>query len=180
MKTPVFPHMVALLPSSAVTPLLAQNSVGTPRSFETGLKSDDLAGSSDSRFSSSSIPTGRYEVPAMEKVRAVCRMPNRFSQPRTHSRSISGPPLPKRRIRGGSRCASQSFSLSQDRRERRTFPTLRDRPNSLQNGLGENFRGLSGVGQIGKILRLLSRFHFRSNSASNSMSSRLSKSWNPK
>ena len=59
--------MVALLALSAVTPLIAQNLVGTTHAFEAGLKSDDLDGSSDPRFASMSVPSGRYEVPAMEK-----------------------------------------------------------------------------------------------------------------
>jgi hypothetical protein len=67
MKTPVFPHMVALLVIGAVTPLLAQNPVGTLRSFDSSHRSDDLAGSADSSFSPTSALTGRFDVPTIEK-----------------------------------------------------------------------------------------------------------------
>ncbi len=68
MKTPVFPHMVALLVIGAVTPLLAQNPVGTLRSFETSHRSDVLAGSADASFPASSGLMAKFEVPAIEKV----------------------------------------------------------------------------------------------------------------
>ncbi len=67
MKTPVFPHMVALLSLSAIHPLTAQNSVGTPHAFEIGLRADHFDGGSDSKFSTSVVPADRYEVPATEK-----------------------------------------------------------------------------------------------------------------
>lgn len=67
MKTPVFPHMVALLALSAVTPLLAQNSVGNSRSFEIGQTTDTLDGSSDPGFLSLSGSVDGFEVPATEK-----------------------------------------------------------------------------------------------------------------
>ena len=67
MKTPVFPHMVALLALSAVTPLLAQNSVGNFRSFEIGLKTDSLDGGSDPGFLTSSVIDGGFELPAPGK-----------------------------------------------------------------------------------------------------------------
>lgn len=70
MKTPVFPHMVALLVLGAVTPLLAQNPVGTLRSLDISDRSDDLAGSADPRFSPASALTGRFEVPTTEKAPA--------------------------------------------------------------------------------------------------------------
>jgi hypothetical protein len=67
MKTPVFPHMVALLVLSTITPLIAQNSVGTLRSFDVAQKVDDLVGESDSGFTSYQESSTRYEVPAIEK-----------------------------------------------------------------------------------------------------------------
>jgi hypothetical protein len=67
MKTSVFPHMAALLALSAMHPLLAQNSVGTPHAFEIGLKADHLDGNSDPRFATSAVHAGGYEVPAIEK-----------------------------------------------------------------------------------------------------------------
>ncbi len=68
MKTPVFPHMVALLVIGTVTPLFAQNPVSTLRSFESNHRSDVLSGLADSSFPASSGLTGRFEVPATEKV----------------------------------------------------------------------------------------------------------------
>lgn len=66
MKTPVFPHMVAVLIFGAVTPLFAQNSVGPARFFELGHPSDDLVGNVGSNFAA--LP-GDYEVPATEKAK---------------------------------------------------------------------------------------------------------------
>lgn len=67
MKTPVFPRMAALLALSTISPLLAQNSVGTPHAFEIGLKADHFDGSFGSRFGTSEVPADRFEVPATEK-----------------------------------------------------------------------------------------------------------------
>jgi hypothetical protein len=59
--------MVALLVLGAVTPLLAQTSVGTLPSFDISHRSDDLAGSADYRFSPASALTSSFEVPTVEK-----------------------------------------------------------------------------------------------------------------
>lgn len=67
MKTTVFPRMAALLVLGTVTPLLAQNSVSTPRSFEIDSKADNLDGSADTSYISSSTLIGRFEVPVTEK-----------------------------------------------------------------------------------------------------------------
>lgn len=68
MKTPVFPHMVALLVIGAVTPLFAQNSVSTLRSLENSHRSDDFSGPEDLIFSAPSALSGRFDVPTIEKV----------------------------------------------------------------------------------------------------------------
>lgn len=67
MKPPVFPHMAALFVFGTVSPLLAQNPVSALRSFEAGLKTESFDGNSTTRFVSSSILPGKYEVPATEK-----------------------------------------------------------------------------------------------------------------
>lgn len=68
MKTPVFPHMVAVLIIGTVTPLFAQTSVGTPRILEATRPFGSLTGNVDSHFSTTSVLTDQYEVPATEKV----------------------------------------------------------------------------------------------------------------
>ncbi len=68
MKTPVFPHMVALLVLSSIAPLSAQNIGSNPRSSETDTSSAvSLDDSSDVRFAEDTVLPGNYEVPALKK-----------------------------------------------------------------------------------------------------------------
>lgn len=67
MKTPVFPHMVALLLLGTIAPLSAQNLVSAPRSSVISNKADALDGNSEPPFAQGSVLPGNYEVPALEK-----------------------------------------------------------------------------------------------------------------
>jgi hypothetical protein len=67
MKTPVFPIMVALLVLGMATPMFAQNSVGTPRSFSNAQKDDNLNGDSDLESGAFSESADRFEVPTTKK-----------------------------------------------------------------------------------------------------------------
>lgn len=67
MKTPVFPHMVALLLLGTIAPLSAQNLVSTSRSSVISNKADALDGNSEPPFAQGSVLPGNYEVPALEK-----------------------------------------------------------------------------------------------------------------
>jgi hypothetical protein len=67
MKTPVFPHMVALLFLSAIAPLSAQNLASTPRSSEISSNAGDFDGTSESRFNEGAAIAGSYEVPTTAK-----------------------------------------------------------------------------------------------------------------
>ena len=67
MKTSVSPRMVALLVLSSITPLIAQNLVSAPHSFEVIQDTDDLGGESYSSFTPSPEPLTRYQVPATAK-----------------------------------------------------------------------------------------------------------------
>ncbi len=67
MKTPVSPHMVAILLLSSLAPLTAQNLASAPRSSEINSKAEILDDSSVSRFADDSMLPGKYEVPALKK-----------------------------------------------------------------------------------------------------------------
>lgn len=71
MKTPVFPHMVALLFLSAIAPLSAQNLASTPRASEISSNAGDLDGTSELRFNESAAMVGSYEVPTTAKAQSL-------------------------------------------------------------------------------------------------------------
>lgn len=67
MNLPVFPHMVAILVLGMVTPMIAQNSVRTPRLFSAAQKNDSLTDDSDPESSVFSESADRLEVPPTKK-----------------------------------------------------------------------------------------------------------------
>ena len=69
MKSPVFPHMVALLVLGTIAPLSAQNLVSSPRTPEISNKADDLDGNAEQRFGDATVLLGKYEVPALVKAK---------------------------------------------------------------------------------------------------------------
>lgn len=72
MKTPVFPHMVALLFLSA-TPLFAQNPASSPTSAEISVKAESLDGNSGQGFANDVTAPGEYNVPDVEKAQGKPR-----------------------------------------------------------------------------------------------------------
>lgn len=67
MKTPVFPHMVALVVLGMISPLIAQNSIGSSRSFFSAQKDDSLSGESDAESTAFLESADRFEVPPTKK-----------------------------------------------------------------------------------------------------------------
>ena len=67
MKSPVFPHMVALLFLSAIAPLSAQNLASASRPPEISSNADGYFGTSEPRFNANSTLAGNYEVPTTAK-----------------------------------------------------------------------------------------------------------------
>lgn len=69
MKTPVSPHMVALLLLSTIAPLSAQNLVSASPAPEISIKADIVEGNSEQAFTDGASLVSKYEVPAVAKAK---------------------------------------------------------------------------------------------------------------
>lgn len=67
MKSPVFPHMVALLLLSTIAPLSAQNLASSSPSADISSRAGDFDGTNEPRFREGAAMTGSYEVPTTER-----------------------------------------------------------------------------------------------------------------